>query len=249
MIVKEYIIAYSKQYYYFSIKDLKRYLTSKKIKFSPVNLKSYLYILKKQKLIYQAGRGWYSAMDKVLELNIKPVEKIVNLIKQKFPEIKFSCWSNEQLTEFYHHFPFHFIAFVYTEKELMVYLKELLESKGLNVYKNPLKREAEKFISRKKNTVILRPIIISRGKIGEYYSYYSRIEKILVDLYIERQKLNLMDEEEYGEILKEVLTNYRVDIAEMLDYAHNRKLKENIDKLLQALNIIPMRNYAEMSQK
>ena len=246
MTIKEYIIAYSKQYYYFSIKDLKRYLTSKKIKFSEANLKSYLYILKKQKLIYQAGRGWYSAIDKVLKLNIKPVEKIVNLIKEKFLEIKFSCWSNEQLTEFYHHIPFHFIAFVYTEKELMVYLKELLESKGFNVYENPLKREAEKFISRKKNTVILRPVIISRGKIGEYYS---RTEKILVDLYIEREKLNLMDEEEYGRILKEVLTNYRVDIAEMLDYAHNRKLKKNINKLLRALNIIPMRHYAEMSQK
>lgn len=243
MTLKECIIAYSRQFKYFSLEDLKRYLISKKIKFSAENLKSYLYILKKQGLIYKAGRGWYSVITKELNLNIKPVEKIVNIIKEKFPEIKFSSWSTEQLKEFYHHIPFYFIAFVYTEKEFMVYLKELLEDKGFNVYENPLKREAEKFLTHKKNTVILRPLIKSRGKVGEYYS---KIVKIIVDLYMERQKLNLMDEKEYERILKEILANYRIDIAEMLDYANRRGVNKFIMKILVYLNIIPMSNYTKI---
>ena len=246
MTLKECIIAYSRRYKYFSLEALKRYLTSKNIRFSSENLKSYLYILKKQGLIYNAGRGWYSVITKELNLNIKPVEKIVNIIKEKFPEVKFSSWSNEQLREFYHHIPFYFIAFVYTEKEFMVYLKELLEDEGFNVYENPFKKEAKKFLTHKKNTVILRFFIKSRGKVGEYYS---KIEKIIVDLYMERQKLNLMDEKEYEGIMKEILAEYRVDIAVMLDYAHNRKVRENISKLLQEFNIIPMRHYPKMSQK
>jgi len=125
----------------------------------------------------------------------------------------------------------------------MVYLKELLENKGFNVYENPLKREAEKFLTHKKNTVILRPLIKSRGKVGEYYS---KIVKIIVDLYMERQKLNLMDEKEYERILKEILANYRVDIAEMLDYANRRGVNKFIMKILVYLNIIPMSNYTKI---
>jgi len=246
MTIKEYTIAYSKQYRYFSIEDLKRYLTNKNVKFSPRNLKTYLYILKKQELVYKAGRGWYSVISKELNLNIDPVEKIVDIIKKKFPEIKFSSWSTKQLKDFFHHLPFYFITFVYTEKEFMVYIKELLQSEGFNVYENPLKREAEKFLAHRGNTLILRPLVISRGKIDECYS---KTEKILIDLYMERQKLNLMDEEEYKRILIEILSNYRINMAEMLDYAHNRKIKKGIYILLYKNRIIPIRHFDKMSQK
>ena len=58
--IKESIIDYAKDKYYFHIKDLKRYFTEKGIKFEEDTLKKYLYLLKKNEVIYPAGRGWYS---------------------------------------------------------------------------------------------------------------------------------------------------------------------------------------------
>lgn len=240
MTIKAHLIEYSGMYKYFRLRDFKEYLKKRKIKFSLKNLKSYLYILKKQGVIHSAGRGWYSVIKKELILDTKAVERIVTIIKKEFPEIKFSCWSTEQLKEFFHHVPFVFLIFVYTEKDFLVYLKELLEDKEFNVYENPLKKEAEKFLSQKENTVILRSSIKSRAKIE---GTYSKIEKVLVDLYLERQKLNLMDKEEYKRILRKILEIYRINMAEMLDYANRRGVALSIKKILASTGIIPTSNY------
>lgn len=48
--IKESIIEYAKDKYYFHINDLKRYFSEKGIKFEEDTLKKYLYLLKKIKL-------------------------------------------------------------------------------------------------------------------------------------------------------------------------------------------------------
>ena len=76
--IKESIIDYAKDKYYFHINDLKKYFAEKGIKFEEDTLKKYLYLFKKNEVIYPAGRGWYSNIQKEFELNIEPTKKISN---------------------------------------------------------------------------------------------------------------------------------------------------------------------------
>lgn len=223
--IKESIIDYAKDKYYFRINDLKRYFAEKGIKFRENSLKQQIYLLKKEEFIYSAGRGWYSNIQKEFELNVEPTEKIIKLLIEKFPLLEFSCWSTEQLKGFFHHLPSQFVIFIYIDKDFLSTLKDFLTENNYTVYLNPYKVEAEKFVELKTKTIILRPSVSSR--ISKEKNLVT-IEKILVDLFMEMKKISLIDKDEYKKIVSNIILNYRINMAEMLDYAHNRKIKDQI---------------------
>lgn len=223
--IKESIIDYARDKYYFHINDLKRYFTEKGIKFKENSLKQQIYLFKKNKVIYPAGRGWYSNIQKVFELNIEPTEIIIKLLIEKFPLLEFSCWSTEQLKGFFHHLPSQFVTFVYTDKDFLSTLKDFLTENDYNIYLNPSKIEAEKFIELKTKPIILRTSVsfrVSKEK------NLTMIEKILIDLFIEMKKISLIDKEEYIKIISNIILDYRINMAEILDYADRREAKERI---------------------
>jgi hypothetical protein len=227
--IKEHIIEYARDKYYFHINDLKRYLTKKGIKFEEDTLKKYLYLLKKNEVLYPAGRGWYSNIQKELELSIESTNKIIKLLIEKFSLLEFSCWSTEQLKGFFHHLPTQFVTFIYTDKDFLQSVKDFLIENDYNVYLNPHKIEAEKFVELKTQTIILRPSISSRIPKEKNQA---KIEKILVDLFMEKKKIGFIDEEEYKRIFSNVIISYRINIAEMLDYSHDRKIKDEIQNII-----------------
>jgi len=227
--IKEHIIDYARDRYYFHINDLKRYFTENGIKFEEDTLKKYLYLFKKNKLIFTAGRGWYSNIQKEFELNIESTKKIIKLLIEKFPLLEFSCWSTEQLKGFFHHLPSQFVTFIYTDKDFLQSVKDFLIEDNYNVYLNPHKIEAEKFVELKTQTIILRPSVSSRiSKVKNW----AKIEKILVDLFMEKKKIGFIDEGEYKRIFSNVIISYRINIAEMLDYSHDRKIKDEIQNII-----------------
>ena len=231
--IKESIIDYARDRYYFHINDLKRYFTEKGIKFEEDTLKKYLYLLKKNKVMYPAGRGWYSNIQKVFELNIEPTEKIIKLLIEKFPLLEFSCWSTEQLKGFFHHLTSQFVTFIYADKDFLQSVKDFLMENDYTAYLNPYKIEAEKFVELKTKTIILRPYISSRVPKEKNKA---KIEKVLVDLFMETKKISLIDKEEYIKTVSNITLNYRINMAEMLDYAHNRKIKNEIQNIIIKIN-------------
>jgi hypothetical protein len=227
--IKEHIIDYARDKYYFHINDLKRYFTEKGIKFEEDTLKKYLYLLKKNEVLYPAGRRWYSNIQKEFELNIESTKKIIKLLIEKFPLLEFSCWSTEQLKGFFHHLPTQFITFIYADKDFLQSIKDFLIENDYNVYLNPYKIEAEKFVELKTQTIILRPSMSSHIPKEKNLA---KIEKILVDLFMEKKKIGFIDEEEYKRIFSNVIISYRINIAEMLDYSHDRKIKDEIQNII-----------------
>jgi len=222
----EAIAEYSKSKPYFYIEDLKRFL---KEKYSQDSLKKTLYRLSKNKILYHAGKGWYSKIEKEFVLNLEPVKPIVELLREKFPLLEFSVWSIEQIKEYFHHLPTQFLTFIYTDKDFLSSLKDFMEDKGYIVFLNPSKKEIGKYLSLKENPFILRSAITYRDS---KKNHFKPIEQILVDLYVESKKINLLDLEEYKRILGNILLNFRINIAELLDYAHNRKIKPKLKKIV-----------------
>jgi hypothetical protein len=243
--IKEHIINFAKDKYYFHINDLKQYLAGERIDFKNDTLKKNLYRLKKQDTLYDAGRGWYSNIKEKFELDTGPVKKVVQQMNQKFPLLEYRCWSTEQIKTFFHHLTGKFVIFVYADEDSLSSLKDFLVVKDYNVFLNPLKGEIGKYVELKERTMILRPVISYRDpKIQPV----TEIEKILIDLFMEAKEMNLMDMEEYKRIFFNIIAYFRLNVAMMLDYAHNRKVKSRIEKIISEVLSPPRRHIDVMSQ-
>ena len=125
------------------------------------------------------------------------------------------------------------MIFIYADKDFLQSLKDFLSENVYNVYLNPIESEVAKYVELDNQTVILRPSISYREPENQYWD---KIEKIIVDLYMETKRVNLMDMEEYKKIISNILLNYRINIAMMLDYAHNRKIKDKVENIIVNLN-------------
>jgi len=207
---------------------LKSYLKSQEISYTDESVKKYLYNLKKEKQIFSAGRGWYSTIKTSFVLNTQPVKELANCIQQEFPLLSFSCWSTEQLVSYFHHLPTYFVTFVYAEPDSLPSIRDYLRQKFNNVYLNPTKRDISSNFYLTEKTLILRPAISEEPQ----KEYYATIEKILVDLYLEKDRLDLMDSWEYHKLLHNIIDNFRINIARLLRYANRREVKNQIKELI-----------------
>lgn len=230
--IKEHIRNYAEGKYYFHIKDLKKHFFESNIEYKEDSIIKSLYRMKKNKVIFKAGRGWYSTIKEEFALDTKPIKRIIKIIEERFPLLKFSCWSTKQIRSYFHHLPSHFVTYVNTDKDYLQSLKDFLTDNGYNTYQNPRKIETEKYVEINKRTVILRPSISYREPKDKNYA---KIEKILVDLLVETKRINLTDMEEYKRVISNIITKYRINIAIMLNYAHQMKIRDRIHKIIIGL--------------
>lgn len=203
---------YAKKHRYFSLDAIARDLG-----FERLLIRDYLLDLKKENLLYGAGRGWYSTFARSFELDVEPVQAMVELIKKKYPLLKFCCWSTRQINRFTHHMLGKYVTLVYMGWDAMPVVYDFLKDSGYDVWLNPRGKEAERF-SVRGGTVVLRPAISREPRNG----YYATIEKIMVDLFIEGESLYLMSE--YDIVRKNILEDGRINIAALLAYAKRRKV-------------------------
>jgi len=210
---------------------IRHYLDSKNLQYSDVSIKQYLHNLTKEKIIFDAGRGWYSTIGEPFQLDTDPLKNIIEFIRNKFPLLQFSCWSTEQIKYFFHHQQTKFVTFIYTERDFLSTIFDCLRVKH-NVYLNPTIEESRKTFTIEEETIVLRPAITQEPT----YDFYAKIEKLLVDFLIENKKLLLTSESEYQVVFQNIVTRYSINISKLLRYAKRRKVANEIRKLLN----IPM---------
>jgi len=206
---------------YFSYEEIKALLEKEKIEITPSSLKSYVFELTKNKSIFDAGKGWYSTLEKDFVLNKNPVQKVIRRIKKEFPLLEFSCWSTEQLNPFTHHLLTKFITFVYTDMDYISNTADILEKGGFSVFKNPTKQEIEKSFKITEKTIVLRPAISKQPDNGDNFA---PIEKILVDFLIENKKIGIMESSEAEDVVKDALNSGKINISGLYSYGNRRKL-------------------------
>ena len=176
---------------------------------------------KKDGIIFDAGKGWYSFLENPFTLYSEPVEPFVQIIKEGFPLLPFSCWSTQQLNSFTHHLLAKFIVFVYTDSDYMRNVATFLKDNGYSVFENPIKSEVKKQFTMSENTIVIRPAI-TKQPTSE--NNISPIEKILIDFIIENQKLSIMDLPEAEYIIKSIINSGRINISELSSYAKRRNV-------------------------
>jgi len=211
---------------YASVKGLRKRLGSNKKMPSP-SLYTTLYRLVEAKMLFDAGRGWYSTIQTPFKPKYDSVKVIARQVEKQFPQLQFSIWSSEQLQPFAHHLMSRFTTFLYTESDAIVPVAEFLQNQKHMVYPNPKQTEVEKYVAASDRRIIIRQLITEEPVEG----HYATIEKVLIDLYLEKDRLFLMDLAEFKRIFENIVSANRINMGRLFRYAGRRKVKASIVKL------------------
>jgi hypothetical protein len=186
-----------------------------------------LYRLVETKTIFDAGRGWYSTIDTPFVPQYESIKGIVKQVEKQFPQLPFSLWSTEQLQPLAHHLMSRFTIILYTETDAIDSVTEFLQSQKHTVFPNPKQTEVEKYVAGTNRRIIVRPLVTKEPVEG----HYATIEKILIDLFLEKDRLFLMDSAEYKRIFENIIFVKRINMGRLFGYAERRKVNTSLLKM------------------
>ena len=207
---------------YFSIEAVTRSLIADEIKLADSSLRKYLSKAMDAGIVSDAGRGWYSRHTNRVSLDPKPVAKIIREVKKAFPLLDFCCWSTIQFNPFALHLIGQPTIFLYAESDALETVADTLKKSGWYAWANPGRVNAQRYVQPGEKTVILRPAI---SKQPESTDHVAPIEKALVDLSVESEKLQLLDSSEGQRIIDEVLGAGLLQASVLLGYAESKREK------------------------
>lgn len=191
-----------------------------------------IYELKKRNLIKNVGKGIYSLSQKpeYLPTLDDSSKKIARLLIKIFRDLKYCVWETSWLNEFSNHqIGTHFII-LEIEKDLINSAFFALKDNNVkDLFLQPGEREMEIYILEKENPVILK-CLISRSPIQKIRDKYLKIniptlEKILTDLYCDRDIFYFFSGKELENIFENALNRYTINFSRLFSYA-NRRGKE-----------------------
>jgi len=221
---------FSKSKKYFSFYEVKKLIGEKYLTVPDNSIKTSLKRLKQNGEIFDAGRSYYSTIEKTVELSEEPISELKHIISSEFPFLDFYMWSLEQIKFAFHHLFSTNIYFVHAEKDALQTIGDKLKEYKFSVFVDPTHRiEIEKYVSFEKNPIILRPSL-TKVRTKERIPL---IENILVDLFLESDRLNIIDKSEYDRILDYFLSYYRLNISHFMRYAENRKVENQLKNKLE----------------
>jgi hypothetical protein len=213
---------------YASVDGLRKKLQLRKKKIPSTTLYATLHRFVGAKTIFDAGKGWYSTIQTPFTPQYEPIKEITRQLENQFPQLQYSVWSTEQLQPFAHHLMSRFTTFIYTEKDAISSVTEFLQSQKHTVYPNPKQADVEKYVATSDRRIIVRALVTEEPLDG----HYATIEKTLIDLFLEKDRLFLMDGAEYKRIFEGIIFSNRINIGRLLRYAARRELKSSVMKLL-----------------
>lgn len=205
---------------YFNLETVSARLKEVGIEAPSATITTYLSQFISEGLLYDAGRGWYSRIEKPFALDTTPLKRLITKIKKAFPLLDFSCWSTEQINPYTQHVLNRFVRFVYADSDTLQAIAEELQGHGYKVLLDPGKKDASRDLSHGEDKVVLRKAIHKQPQAN---IHVAPIEKILVDLWYEAPKLNLMDQAEAQIVVENIVEAGRINMAAMLSYAGERR--------------------------
>ena len=214
-----------KQRAYFKSSDVALLARQLGLNISAGTLRVYLTEATASGLIHDAGRGWYSRLSEVVTLDSKPVAKLIRAVEKAFPLLEFTVWSTAQINPWMHHLLAHPVAFLHAPTYTLESVGDTLRAQGWEVSVNPPPSAGPKSVRPGEKMVVLRPTLTKQPPSQRRQD---SVEKVLVDLVAETQRLSLMDQPEAEGVAREIMSRHLVQISEMQSYAKFRKLKSTV---------------------
>jgi len=201
-----------------------------------------IYNLKQNNLLQTIKKGVYTLKVKP-EYQYRISDKLNRLflaVKRKFLYDNICIWNSFWLNEFMTHQPIKYVIILEIDDDIIDSVYYFLRD---NIYKQiylkPDNNIMQKYTMEEKNPLILLPFK-SRSPIKKYKKVtVPKIEKILVDIYIEKELLYWIQGKEIINIFNAVSSNYKINFSTLIGYARRRGANNRLMQFLEKNIKIP----------
>jgi hypothetical protein len=201
-----------------------------------------IYNLKDKNIISPISRQLFTLAHKPV---FKPLigeneRKISTLIQKQFKELKFAVWSTRIVNEFMLHQPARFIIIIEVEKDAVEPVFYFLKDSNIkDVFLDPEEKEIDRYISGLENAVVVLPLVSKAPIQGIKNTATITIEKLLVDLFSDKQLFNAYQGRELVHIYNNAYGRYTIDFTKLFSYATRRRKAEDLKNFLLQKTDIP----------
>jgi len=185
-------------------------------------------------VLQRVGRGLYTLGEEIIfypEIT-NSIKSLYKRINKDFPFANFCIWHTSSLNKFMRHQPARFQLMLDVERDasesVFYFIKEIYP----NVFLNPNEEIYNKYISGKKDCIIISNLV-SEAPTQEIYGVKTAtIEKILVDIYCDKIIYSTFQGYEMKNIFYNAFNNYTININTLLRYAQRRGKKYEIEQYI-----------------
>lgn len=171
--------------------------------------------------------------------------KIYKILNNEYPKINFIVWNTKILNDFTLHYVMKNFIVVETEKyaiEMFVtLLKDKLSKKYTIITQDMLNLNRDMYMSDE-NIIVIKPLRVKSPLENINNKKVISIEKIMVDLYIDKLYLYYQGKE-LQTIYENIFEKYDINMRKLLNYANLRMKIEIYKKYLNNLNIPKIYKY------
>ena len=201
-----------------------------------------IYNLKEKKIIRALSKSEFSLSYKPEyrpEID-KRTKEIYSLVDREFPSLKKGIWSTRWVTEFMLHLPGGSWILLEVEKDSTESVFHFLkDSKYKEVFWQPEEKEIDRYISGSSQAIIIKPLV-SQAPLHKVRNVrIPRIEKILVDIFIEKHLFNVFQGKELSVIFNNVYNQYQVNFSKLMTYARRRGKEKELSEFISLKTDIP----------
>lgn len=198
-----------------------------------------IYDLKRKNIIQSVGKGIYTICKtpSYLPTLSKTSERLAKLLFKGFSDIGHCVWETSWLNEFSNHQAITNFIIVEVEKELVDSVFYYLKDNNIkDLFLQPDEKEMEKYVIEKENPVVLKCLItrspVQKVKDKKLQINVPQLEKILVDLYCDRDIFYFYAGKELENIFENAIDRYPIDFSRLLNYAKRRGKGPEIEEFI-----------------
>ncbi len=194
-----------------------------------------VYDLIQKGILSRVGRGEFSVANKI---NFIPQinEDLIfyySKIRSHFPYVNVCVWDTSWLNKFMLHQTSVNYLLLEVEKEVVDPVFYFLKEMANNIFVEPTLDILIKYASNNKHSIIVKSLV-SEAPIQEIQGINTvTIEKILVDVFCDKDLFFANQGSELENIFSEIFNNYTVNKNRLYRYASRRQKKENLQIYIQ----------------
>jgi len=221
---------YAQKHRYFTLEEV--------VKVSGISnqlVKNYLQELKQSGIIFSAGRGVYSFVAEEFRLEEKSrVAEIRQLLKKQYPDLDFLIWNTLCFQPYYHHQQTHNITFVEVEADAIRPVIDRISRDYRFVMVEKASRVVLKDFDITHDPIVVRLLIKDSPRKG----HTPTLEKMLVDLFVIKDKYSTMTDSDYWELWRSIDGLFRINVSALIAYAKSRRyFRDLISQLIDNIGL------------
>lgn len=192
-----------------------------------------IYHLVQKGMIQRIGRGKYregQARPFSPNLSLKTI-KAGKLIGKEFPYINYCIWELSVINSFSQHLINYNVTFLEVEREVIDSVYRALKDMRYKVIRI---KDITEDLSDYAGYICVRALVTEAPVLKEKDGQMASLEKILVDLYCDKEFLPFQGNEIYH-IYRTAFEDYTVNESTMLRYANRKEKKNEIEVILNSI--------------